>query len=100
MKIYIDIIMLLNFFFDFILLLTVSIVLKRNASIKRIIFGAFIGGLSMLFLFFEFTTFTLFIFKIFISILMVLITFGYYDLKYTFKNILYLYLMMKNICKD
>ena len=91
MKIYIDIIMLLNFFFDFILLLTVSIVLKRNASIKRIIFGAFIGGLSMLFLFFEFTTFTLFIFKIFISILMVLITFGYYDLKYTFKNILYLY---------
>lgn len=91
MKIYIDLIMILNFFFDFILLLTVTIILKRNVTIKRIIFGSFIGGLSMLFLFFDFTTLSLFIFKIFISILMVLISFGYYNLKYTFKNLLYLY---------
>lgn len=83
--------MILNFIFDFLLLLTVSIILKRNVDIKRIIFAAFIGGLSMLALFIKMTSFTLFIFKIFISILMSLISFGYYDLKYTFKNLIYLY---------
>lgn len=45
----------------------------------------------MLFLFLPMTTFSLFIFKIFISIVMCLVSFGYYDLKYTFKNILFLY---------
>lgn len=83
--------MILNFFFDFILLLTVSIILKRDAKITKIILGAFIGGLSMFFLFIKMTSLTLFIFKVFISILMVLVSFGYYNLKYTFKNILYLY---------
>lgn len=91
MKIYLDLVMLLNFAIDFLLLLTVSIILKRNVKITRIMLGAFIGGLSILFLFFNINSFILFIFKIIISILMILTTFGYKTIKYTLVNILYLY---------
>lgn len=84
--------MILNCFFDFILLLSVSIILKRNVSIYRILFGSFIGGLSILFLFINISSFLLFIFKIIISILMIVISFGYKNFNYTFKNFIYLYM--------
>lgn len=92
MKIYIDLLMILNFFFDFILLLSVSIILKRNANIYRIILGAFVGGISILSLFINFNSLTLFIFKFIISIFMVIISFNYKNIKYTIKNIIFLYL--------
>lgn len=92
MKIYLDLIMILNFVIDFILLLTVSLILKRNISLTRIMMGAFIGGLSILFLFFDMNSIILFIFKIIISILMILITFKYINIKYTLINLLYLYM--------
>ena len=92
MTIYLDLVMILNFAIDFILLLTVSIILKRNVKLTRIMLGAFIGGLSILFLFFNINSFLLFIFKILISILMILTTFGYKTIKYTLVNILYLYM--------
>jgi stage II sporulation protein GA (sporulation sigma-E factor processing peptidase) len=54
--------------------------------------GAFVGGLSILFLFFDMNNMVLFMFKIIISILMTLITFKYINLKYTLINLLYLYM--------
>ena len=92
MKIYLDLVMILNFSIDFILLLTVSIILKRNVRLTRIMLGSFIGGLSILFLFFNINSFILFIFKTLISVLMILTTFGYKTIKYTLVNILYLYM--------
>ena len=92
MKIYLDLVMILNFAIDFILLLTVSVVLKRNVKITRIMLGAFIGGISILFLFFNVNSILLFLFKLIISVLMILTTFGYKTLKYTLVNILYLYM--------
>ena len=92
MKVYLDLVMILNFFLDFILLLTVSTILKRNTSIIKIMEGSFVGGISILFLFLNINNFLLFIFKIFISILMILISFGYRNLKYTSVNFLYLYM--------
>lgn len=93
LKIYLDLIMIINFFFDFILLLSVSIILKRNAKFNRIIYGSFFGGLSILFLFVKLNSIELFVFKIFISIIMILISFGYKNLKYTITNTLYLYII-------
>ena len=92
MKIYLDLVMILNFAIDFILLLTVSLVLKRNVKITRIMLGAFIGGISILFLFFNINSIVLFLFKLIISILMTLITFGYRSIKYILINLLYLYM--------
>ena len=91
MKIYLDLIMILNFFFDFILLLSVSIILRRNADIYRLMLGSFIGGLSIILLFININSLELFLYKIIISILMVLISFKYINIKYTIKNLLYFY---------
>ncbi len=87
MTVYIDVILFLNFFFDFLLLLTTSIVLKRHAKIFNICFGAFIGSLSTLVLFFDINTIQLFLIKIYLSILMILFTFYYKDFKYTITNL-------------
>ena len=92
MKVYLDLVMILNFAIDFILLLTVSIILKRNVSITRVMFGAFIGGISILLLFFNMNSILIFLFKLIISIFMILITFGYRTIKYTLINLLYLYM--------
>ena len=71
MKVYLDLIMILNFGLDFILLLTVSLILKRGVSISRIMLGAFIGGLSIIFLFFKMDSITTF--KIYINKLILFI---------------------------
>ena len=91
MIIYVDLIFFINFMFDFLLLLTVKIVLKRKTKFKRIVLGTLIGALSIFSLFIKMNSITLFIFKVLISMIMALITFGYKDRKYFFKNILYLY---------
>jgi stage II sporulation protein GA (sporulation sigma-E factor processing peptidase) len=91
MKVYLDLIIILNFLFDFLLLLVVGILLRRHASLKRLFLGSLVGSLSILFLFMELTSMGLFILKILVSILMVIICFKYKDLKYTGRNLLYLY---------
>lgn len=92
MKVYIDLVLFLNFGFDFILLLSVSLLLRRNIPIFKLIIGAFIGSLSVLLLFIKINSLQLFLYKIFISIIMLLITFGFKNLKYTLYNLGYLYL--------
>lgn len=92
MKIYLDAVLFLNFAFDYILLLTVSIVLKRRASMKRVTLGALIGSATLIVLFVPFTTFSLFLVKILLSIIIVIATFGLKDIKYILTNLFYFYL--------
>lgn len=93
MKVYVDLVFLLNIFFDFILLLSVSLILRRNVPIRRIILGSLTGGSSIFLLFLNITKFELFLIKIVIAFLMVIVSFKYRDLKYTFKNFIYLYIV-------
>ena len=91
MKIYVDLVLLLNFGFDLLLLFATGIILRRQTNLKRLLLGALLGSITILSMFIEVSSFTLFLIKILISIGMVLITFGYIDLKYTMKNLFYLY---------
>ena len=93
MKIYIDLIFLLNVFFDFILLLTTSLILRRNVKIYRVVFGSLVGGISIIFLFFNISNILLFVFKILIAVLMCLVSFNYRNFIYTLKNIIFLYIV-------
>ena len=93
MKIYIDYVLFINFVFDLLLLLGVSTILKRNTSINRIIIGAFFGSLTILLLFIKINNLELFLFKFIISVLMIIISFGYKNIKYFFKNLLFLYIL-------
>ena len=93
MNIYIDYIFLINFIFDFILLLGISLILKRNIKIKRIILGSLLGSFSIVILFLNISSFLFFILKLSFGLLMVIVTFKYKDFKYTFNNFFYLIIL-------
>lgn len=93
MIIYMDLILFLNFVIDLIILMVVGIVLKRKKNLTRIILGAFIGSLSVLFLLIKLSNLELFIYKILLGFIMTYISFGYQNIKYVIKNFLYLYMV-------
>lgn len=92
MKVYVDLILFINFGFDFLLLLSVSIILRRKVMIYRLLLGAFFGSITTLTLFLNITSLELFIIKVVISFFMVFISFGFRSFKYTLKNIIFLYI--------
>ena len=91
MRVYVDLILVLNFGFDMILIFATALVLRRQTNLKRMLLSALVGSLTTLSLFISMNSFLLFLIKVFISILMVLIAFGYRDIRYVFKNLFYLY---------
>ena len=91
MIIYVDLVLMLNIFLDFILLMSVSVLLTRNTKLKRLLLGSVIGGLSTILLFISVSSLISFIIKIILGLLMVLSTYGYHSLKYTLNNLFYLY---------
>ena len=91
MKIYIDLLILLNFILDFLLLMGVGIILNRQTNLKKIFISSIIGSITIISLFFSISSFSLFLIKLIISIIMVIVTFGYRDIYYTLKNLFYLY---------
>ena len=93
MKIYIDLVFLLNFLFDFILLISVNYILKRDTNYFRMIISSLIGEVTLLFLFINMSSILLLLLKFIVSFVMILICFGYKDIRYFFKNVLYFYLV-------
>lgn len=90
MEMYIDLFFIFNVIMDYIIILSVSILLKRKSSYTRIILSSFIGGISSLLLFTSFNRILIMIISI---ILMVLISFGYKGIRYVISNILYMYIL-------
>lgn len=93
MVIYLDLVFIINFILDFLLLLTVNIALKRYSKIRKLILGSLFGSISLLYLFIPLNQIFLVTFKILISIFMCLISFGYKNIKFTLYNIIYLYMV-------
>ena len=92
MTVYIDLVCIINFIYDFLILLTVSFTLKRNRKIYYYILSSLIGVLSIFLLFLKINNIVLFLLKILISIIMVIVAFGYKSIKYTISNIIYFYM--------
>lgn len=93
MVIYLDLVIILNFCYDFLLLLTINIILKRNSSLKRILSSALFGALSIFLLFLNINTTILFLIKLFSGLLMCIIAFKYKNIKYTILNYTYLFMV-------
>lgn len=92
MRIYLDLEFFLNFCYDLILLMCVDVTLKRHKKFWRHVVSAVIGAVSLLILFLPFNNLVLFLFKISVSIIMLLVSFGYKNIKYFGTNFLYLYM--------
>ncbi|MDQ0253808.1 stage II sporulation protein GA (sporulation sigma-E factor processing peptidase) [Evansella vedderi] len=79
LQIYLDVIWLLNFLVDFLLLSLTSIVLKRNVKRLRLLLGAFIASLYVFFLFTPYDWIAIHpVVKSIYSILIIFATFGFY----------------------
>ena len=93
MKVYIDVIFIVNFIYDFFVFFSSSIILKRNIRIYRLIFGSLIGSLTIFMLFIRFNTFTLLVFKLLLSAVIIITSYGFKNIKYFIKNLYYFYLI-------
>jgi len=91
MKVYIEVILLINFIIDFILLFGVCLILRRQTNLKRLILSSLVGSITMICMFYNIEGLTLFIIKLLTSIVMVIICCKFDSIKYTLKNVFYLY---------
>ncbi|MFJ5963487.1 sigma-E processing peptidase SpoIIGA [Bacillus sp. NPDC093026] len=92
MVIYLDVIWLLNFCFDLLLLLLTAFILKRQVKKRRYMLGALIGSSIVLLLF---TPFAMFVShplgKLLFSVLIVIATFGFGRFRSFFQNLFAFY---------
>ena len=93
MKIYIDLMLLIDFLYDFIILLTINILLKRRSKLYRTIISSIIGSLSIFLMFLSINKFLFLFIKILTIIIMMLISFGFNNISYMIKNITYYYII-------
>lgn len=92
-KIYLDYVFFINFLFDLILIVSLSILLKHNVKLIRLIFSSLFGGFSIFIMFLNISSFLFFILKMLLGIVMVIIAFGFKNFKYTFNNFFYLIIL-------
>lgn len=90
MRIYIDLFLLFNTIMDIIIITSVSILLKRNTTYKRILISSLLGGLSSLMLF---TSINRLLLELITIILMITIAFKYKNIRYFLTNMLYTYIL-------
>ncbi len=92
MKIYLDLLFILNFIYDMLILMTINITLKRNANIKRILLASLWGALSMFTIFLKINNYLLLILNLILGLFMLIIAFSYQNIKYFLTNLAYLYM--------
>lgn len=90
MKIYIEEVFILNFLLDFMILYGTKRILKRSNRIIRVVIGSIVGSFTTFLLFINISNLVLLILKLLVSILLIVITFGFRNI---FKNIIYFYLL-------
>lgn len=92
MKIYLDLVILINFCYDLLLLMSVSVILKRQAKLYRLIIASLLGTISIVLLFLPINKLVLFFLKILFSVGMIIISFGFKSIKSFINNMMYLYM--------
>ncbi|MFA9557372.1 sigma-E processing peptidase SpoIIGA [Evansella sp. AB-rgal1] len=86
MKIYLDIIWLLNFLIDILLIYLTAVILKRNISKLRLFLGAFIASLYIILLFTPLEAVALNpVVKSLYSVIIILVSFGIYQFRLFFQ---------------
>ncbi|HZG61176.1 MAG TPA: sigma-E processing peptidase SpoIIGA [Anoxybacillus sp.] len=92
MSIYLDVIWFLNVCFDSLLLWLTAIMLKRQIILWRIVLGALIGSLLVLFMFTPFSSYASHPFiKLLFSFFIIIASFGFKRFRYFIENLLTFY---------
>ena len=93
MKVYLDIVLIINTLLDYNIFYIVNKILKRNTNLYRIILTSLLGNISLIFLFININKISLFVIKILLCILLCLVAFGFKNLKYMINNMAYVYMI-------
>ena len=89
---YIEELIILNFIIDYILLKTMSKILKLQTTNKKIIMSSLIGEITLIYLFIT-NEIIILLTKIIILSIMIYVSFGFNDKKTYIKNIIYYYII-------
>ena len=87
MIVYVDLVFFLNFAFDFLLMLSTALILKKNIKLRYLLLSALVGSTSLIFLFIKLNSLELFLVKLIISIIMILISFSLKEFFNAFKTL-------------
>lgn len=90
--VYIDLLIIQDLIYNYVILLGVSILLTRSTNIKKIFLSSVIGTIPLIFLFLNISQLLIFVISFIFSIIMSLIAYSYRDILYTAKNIFYIYM--------
>lgn len=89
--VYVDLLIIQDLIYNYVILLGTSILLTRITNIRKIFLSSVIGTIPLIFLFINISNSLNFFISFLFSIIMSIITFSYKDLIYMLKNIFYMY---------
>lgn len=89
--VYVDLLVIQDLIYNYVILLGISLLLTRITNIKKIFLSSVIGTIPLTFLFTNISNQLNFFISFIFSIIMSLIAFSYKDIIYTIKNIFYMY---------
>ena len=89
--VYVDLLILQDLVYNYVILLGVSILLTRITNLRKIFLSSVIGLIPLIFLFTNIGNIMNLTISFCFSILMSIISFSYKDIIYTIKNIFYMY---------
>ena len=91
--IYIDLLVVEELIINYCLLISTSLILNRITKIKKIYLSSVVGLVPLIFFFLSTNKLLLNTISFVFIIVMSIISFGYKDIVYTFRNVIYIYFM-------
>ena len=89
--VYIELIVFVDLFMNYLIILSTGIILNRKSSFKKIFLSSVVGCIPLIFIYIIMNNIIIFLLNIIFAIIMSIISFGYKDIIYTIKNIIYMY---------
>lgn len=89
--VYVDLLVIEELILNYCLLTGTGLLLNRLTNLKKIFLSSVIGCIPLIFLFTNLNKIVTFIISLIFSLIMSILAFGYKDIIYTIKNIIYLY---------
>ena len=91
--VYVDLLVIEDLIMNYCVLIGTGLILNRITHLKKVFLSAVIGCIPLTILFLNLPKIYSSFISLIFSVIMSLITFGYKDIKYTIRNIIYIYLI-------
>ena len=89
--VYIDLLVIQDLIYNYVILIGVSLLLTRNTKIKKVFLSSVLGAIPLIFLFLNINNILNLIISFLFSIIMSIVAFSYKDIIFTIKNVFYMY---------